>query len=92
MSAKGIEVIARDIQEGVIYNQNGVKIPAFLVDHGAVKPAFGYRVDYAGRSVALSGDTPEDAVSDYTFAHGARCIQRSPARSYTSLTVLPQPN
>jgi ribonuclease Z len=57
VSAKGIEVIARDIQEGVIYNQNGVKITAFLVDHGAVKPAFGYRVDYAGRSVALSGDT-----------------------------------
>jgi ribonuclease Z len=61
VSAKGIEVIARDIQEGVIYNQNGVKITAFLVDHGAVKPAFGYRVDYAGRSVALSGDTrPND--------------------------------
>lgn len=25
---------------------NGVKVTAFLVDHGAVKPAFGYRVDY----------------------------------------------
>jgi ribonuclease Z len=57
VSAKGIEVIARDIQEGVIYNENGVKITAFLVDHGAVTPAFGYRVDHAGRSVALSGDT-----------------------------------
>lgn len=57
VSAKGIEVIARDIQEGVIYNENGVKITAFLVDHGAVTPAFGYRVDYGGRSVALSGDT-----------------------------------
>jgi ribonuclease Z len=57
VSATGIEVIARDIQQGVIYNQNGVKITAFLVDHGAVKPAFGYRVDYNGRAVALSGDT-----------------------------------
>jgi ribonuclease Z len=45
------------IQQGVIYNQNGVKITAFLVDHGAVKPAFGYRVDYNGRLVAVSGDT-----------------------------------
>lgn len=43
VSPKGIEVIARDIQEGVIYNENGVKITAFLVDHGAVTPAFGYR-------------------------------------------------
>ncbi len=27
------------------------------MDHGPVKPAFGYRIDYKGRSVALSGDT-----------------------------------
>jgi ribonuclease Z len=59
--AKGIEVIGRDIREGTVYEQNGVKITAFLVDHGPVKPAFGYRLDYAGRSVAISGDTrPSD--------------------------------
>src|ERR1700687_3342397 len=46
-----------DIQEGAIYEKNGVKVTAFLVDHGPVKPAFGYRVDYAGRAVAMSGDT-----------------------------------
>jgi ribonuclease Z len=27
------------------------------VDHGPVKPAYGYRFDYAGRSVTISGDT-----------------------------------
>jgi ribonuclease Z len=60
-SAKGIEVIGRDIREGTVYDQGGVKITAFLVDHGPVKPAFGYRVDHAGRSVAISGDTrPSD--------------------------------
>ena len=30
---------------------------AFLVDHGLVAPAFGYRVDYRGHSIVLSGDT-----------------------------------
>ena len=36
-------------------------VTAFLVTHGLVKPSYGYRVDYAGRSVALSGDTsPSD--------------------------------
>ncbi len=30
---------------------------AFLVDHGVVKPAYGYRVDYQGHSVVFSGDT-----------------------------------
>jgi ribonuclease Z len=30
---------------------------AFEVDHGIVRPAFGYRVEYRGHSVVLSGDT-----------------------------------
>jgi ribonuclease Z len=66
-SAEGIEVISHDIQEGVVYDHNGVKVTAFLVDHGPVKPAFGYRVDYAGHSVAISGDTrPSDNLVRYS--------------------------
>ena len=57
LPAKGVEVIAKDIQEGVVYQADGVKVTAFLVDHGDIRPAFGYRVDYAGHSVTLSGDT-----------------------------------
>jgi len=53
----GIKVVSHDIKQGVIFDQDGVKVTAFLVDHGPVKPAFGYRVDYQGHSVALSGDT-----------------------------------
>jgi ribonuclease Z len=54
----GIAIIAKDITQGVIYEHNGVKVTAFDVDHGGhLKPAFGYRVDYAGRSVVISGDT-----------------------------------
>src|SRR5215469_2822003 len=43
--------------EGVVYQNNGVAVTAFLVDHGVVKPAYGYRVDYQGHSVVFSGDT-----------------------------------
>jgi ribonuclease Z len=43
--------------EGVVYQDNGVTVTAFLVDHGVVKPAYGYRVDYQGHSVVFSGDT-----------------------------------
>jgi ribonuclease Z len=43
--------------EGVVYQNNGVTVTAFLVDHGVVKPAYGYRVDYQGHSVVFSGDT-----------------------------------
>jgi ribonuclease Z len=56
-SRAGIEIRATDIQEGVVYNKGGVKVTAFVVDHAPVKPAFGYRIDFAGRSVVLSGDT-----------------------------------
>ena len=44
----------------VVYNKDGVKITAFNVSHAPVHPAFGYRVDYKGRSVAISGDTAYD--------------------------------
>ena len=47
----------RDVVEGVVYDRNGVRVTAFEVDHGGTNtPAFGYRVEYAGRSVVISGD------------------------------------
>ena len=53
----GVIIEAMDTAEGVIYEKNGVKVTAFEVDHTPIKPAFGYRIDYGGRSVLLSGDT-----------------------------------
>ncbi len=44
-------------KEGIIYEQDGVTVTIFPVDHASVKPAFGYRVDYKGKSVLISGDT-----------------------------------
>jgi ribonuclease Z len=57
LSAPGAELRARDVEPGVVLERNGVTVTAFAVDHGPVAPAFGYRVDYAGRSVVFSGDT-----------------------------------
>jgi len=69
-SPKGAEVLARDIQEGVVYEEGGVKVTAFRVSHTRMDMALGYRVDYAGRSVVLSGDTdPTDNL--VRFAEGA---------------------
>jgi len=60
-SPDGIRMVAHDIREGKVYEKNGVTVTAFLVTHGLVTPSYGYRVDYAGKSVALSGDTsPSD--------------------------------
>jgi len=41
----------------VVLDDGGVRITAFPVDHGPVHPAFGYRIDYKGRSIVISGDT-----------------------------------
>jgi ribonuclease Z len=40
-----------------VFDTNGLKVTAIRVNHGPVKPAYGYRFDYAGRSVTVSGDT-----------------------------------
>jgi ribonuclease Z len=55
--AAGIELRVVDIRPGVVFEREGVKVTAFEVDHFPVTPAFGYRIDYHGRSVVLSGDT-----------------------------------
>jgi ribonuclease Z len=65
-SPDGVVILATDISEGVVYEKAGVKITAFEVDHTPIKPAFGYRIDFAGRSVVLSGDT---RVSDNLIRH-----------------------
>jgi len=53
----GSKLLVSEIQQGVIYEKNGVKVIAFEVDHYPIKPAFGYRIEYNGHTVVLSGDT-----------------------------------
>jgi len=48
---------SKTITEGVIVDQDGLRITAFEVSHPPIEPAFGYRLDYGGRSVVISGDS-----------------------------------
>ncbi len=47
-------------EDGVFYDQDGVKITAVTVAHPPIEPAMAYRFDYKGRSVLISGDTVKD--------------------------------
>ena len=47
---------SRRIERGLVFEHGGMKVTAFEVDH-SVSPAFGYRIDFNGRSVVISGDT-----------------------------------
>ncbi|MDE2744653.1 MAG: MBL fold metallo-hydrolase [Chloroflexota bacterium] len=41
----------------VLENDDGVRISAFSVSHAPVCEAVGYRIDYRGRAIVVSGDT-----------------------------------
>ena len=65
--------IATDVtefdREGVVYENGGVKVIAFDVDHGdVIKPCCGYRFEYGGRVAVFSSDT---RYSQNVIKHGA---------------------
>jgi ribonuclease Z len=53
----------------IVFDRDGLRVAAFRVDHDPVKPAIGYRFDYEGRSVVVSGDTSKSANLE-RFAKG----------------------
>ena len=59
---EGIATAVEEFEkDGVVYDNDGVKVIAFTVDHGAdIKPAVGYRIEYKGHAVVISGDTRYD--------------------------------
>jgi len=55
--ARPFELSAGADASAVVWDKDGVVITAFKVNHEPVSPAVGYRFDYKGRSIAVSGDT-----------------------------------
>lgn len=51
-----------------VFERNGLKVTAFKVEHDPATPAYGYRFEYRGRVVVVSGDT---AKSDNLARHAA---------------------
>lgn len=52
----------------VVLEDGGLRITTIRVSHGPIEPAYGYRIDYGGRSVVLSGDT----VYSPSLVHAAK--------------------
>jgi len=46
-----------DLNQPKVIHEDGLIVTAFEVVHDPVKPALGYRFDYKGRSLVISGDT-----------------------------------
>ncbi len=70
-TAQAITVaIPEDGESALVLDKDGVRVTAYRVNHEPVTPAYGYRFEYAGRSVFITGDT---AKSDGMLA-GARDV------------------
>lgn len=57
LTAEEFDLSDLDATNRVVFSDGDVLVTAFSVSHEPVRPAFGYRVDYKGRSVVISGDT-----------------------------------
>lgn len=69
-AARLIELADGEAEKTVLETDQGLKVTVIRVEHGPVRPAFGYRVDYRGRSIAVSGDT----VFSTNLARGSRNV------------------
>ena len=54
---KGYRATAHEIQPGLVFENADIRVEAFTVPHGDIKPAFGYKVTTADRTIVISGDT-----------------------------------
>jgi len=52
----GYRVQVHEIEAGKIYERDGVRVTAIVVNHGSWKEAYGYRIDTPDRSIVISGD------------------------------------
>jgi ribonuclease Z len=55
--AAGMEFASTTVHDGYTYESNGVRVTAFEVQHAGPETSYGYKIEYKGRSVVLSGDT-----------------------------------
>lgn len=87
----GLQVIAAEFQSEnqIIYEHAGVRISAFAVDHGPIKPSFGYKIEYAGRKVIISGDTTYSDVLAKEAVHADLIVHEVAQASAGALKTFP---
>jgi ribonuclease BN (tRNA processing enzyme) len=51
------KISVTEIEEGVVFREGDLTIEAFAVNHGDIKPAYGYRITTDDKTIVISGDT-----------------------------------
>jgi ribonuclease Z len=87
--AEGIAIHVHEIGPGLASDAGGVRISAFAVEHADGDPAFGYRIERAGRVVTLSGDaTLTDGL--IAAARGADLLVQNVIAFSPRLSAMPE--
>ena len=60
LNTVGFDTHTVNLNNPVLIDDEDLKITAYSVSHDPVDPALGYRIDYKGRSISISGDTIYD--------------------------------
>lgn len=55
-----VAMVPHVLAPGAVLDLDGLKVTAIKVRHDPATPAYGYRFDYKGRSIVVSGDTAPD--------------------------------
>jgi ribonuclease BN (tRNA processing enzyme) len=100
----GYKVDVTSIEDGFVFERDGLLVEAFAVDHGDIRPAFGYRVTTDDRSILISGDTAyserllemargvdiliHEVISDSGLAKNSEGFQAYHKRSHTPASDL----
>ena len=74
-------------EDGIVYQAGDLRVMAFTMDHGdAIKPAYGYRIEYQGRVAVISGDTRYNA-NVVRYGEGADLLVHEVAMARPELLV-----
>ena len=73
-----------DVNTVPVFERNGLRVSAFRVNHAPVDIAFGYRIEYGGRVVVISGDTVKSPAVIHNAQNADLLIHEALAAEMTS--------
>ena len=79
-----------EVTDGVVFEQDGVRVIAAPTDHRPVHPTVGYRIEAEGRVVALAGDTKPCDGLDLLSADADLYVQTTIRRPAIEAFPLPR--
>ncbi|MGO9911615.1 MAG: MBL fold metallo-hydrolase [Acidimicrobiales bacterium] len=82
--------LVAEVEQGVVFEENGVTVTAGPTDHSPVRPTVGYRIEEGGESVVISGDTVPCKGLDDLCNHADMLVQTTIRRDFIEQLGIPR--